>query len=238
MAVERLPETSEPTPADEDEARRLPRQKNQAAIDLLDSWLGETDPEVIREQQETWEHLRTTLDEDRLSPGRKLSPVSAIILLDRGPLAQRTNPRATPENERAALWRRGLSATRTRVILPEIADHRFAGAEQFASDLTGLRQMDALELVLEDAPPTTEAMPPAAAFWAGARRRGRPLADRHALDGDVIPAAQATRAARQGDPPLVATTNPAHPSRFVAIGHRREIPGGEASPPFVEREER
>jgi hypothetical protein len=40
-------------------------QKNQAAIDLLDSWLG--DNEDASEHQQAWEFLKTALDEDRLS---------------------------------------------------------------------------------------------------------------------------------------------------------------------------
>ncbi|MBD1854039.1 hypothetical protein H6F69_00225 [Leptolyngbya sp. FACHB-1624] len=37
--------------------------KNQAAIDLLDSWLSED----ASEDQQTWKFLKTALDEDRLS---------------------------------------------------------------------------------------------------------------------------------------------------------------------------
>jgi hypothetical protein len=40
-------------------------RKNQAAIDLLDSWLGED--EDATEHQQTWEYLKKALDEDRLS---------------------------------------------------------------------------------------------------------------------------------------------------------------------------
>jgi hypothetical protein len=40
-------------------------QKNQAAIDLLDSWLGEA--EDASEHQQAWDFLKTALDEDRLS---------------------------------------------------------------------------------------------------------------------------------------------------------------------------
>jgi hypothetical protein len=40
-------------------------QKNQAAIDLLDSWLG--DGEDAAEHQKSWDFLKTALDEDRLS---------------------------------------------------------------------------------------------------------------------------------------------------------------------------
>ena len=40
-------------------------QKNQAAIDLLDSWLS--DDEDANEQKQTWEFLKVALDGDRLS---------------------------------------------------------------------------------------------------------------------------------------------------------------------------
>jgi hypothetical protein len=46
-------------------------QKNQAAIDLLDSWLDDT--EDPSEHQQAWEFLKTALDEDRLS-NRPLFP--------------------------------------------------------------------------------------------------------------------------------------------------------------------
>jgi hypothetical protein len=39
--------------------------KNQAAIDLLDSWLGES--EDANEHQQAWNFLKKALDEDRLS---------------------------------------------------------------------------------------------------------------------------------------------------------------------------
>jgi hypothetical protein len=46
-------------------------RKNQAAIDLLDSWLDDT--EDPSEHQQAWEFLKTALDEDRLS-NRPLFP--------------------------------------------------------------------------------------------------------------------------------------------------------------------
>jgi len=39
---------------------------NQAAIDLLTSWLENDDEVSIAEQRETWEHLQRALDDDRL----------------------------------------------------------------------------------------------------------------------------------------------------------------------------
>lgn len=46
-------------------------QKNQAAIDLLDSWIN--NDEDASEHQQTWDFLKIALDEDRLS-NRPLFP--------------------------------------------------------------------------------------------------------------------------------------------------------------------
>ena len=62
-------------------------------------------------------------------------------------------------------------------------------------------------------PLTTGHLETAAALWGQARRSGQPAADPQALDCDVILAAQALSI---GAPELVvATTNPAHVSRYV-----------------------
>ena len=63
---------------------------------------------------------------------------------------------------------------------------------------------------------TTEHLELAARLWGQSRRGGLPTADRNALDGDSILAAQALSLGN--DPPglIVATTNPAHISRYVA----------------------
>jgi hypothetical protein len=54
-----IPSTT-PSVIDEEQAR-----KNQAAINLLDSWLDDT--EDASEHQQAWDFLKTALDEDRLS---------------------------------------------------------------------------------------------------------------------------------------------------------------------------
>ncbi|MEO1145784.1 MAG: hypothetical protein AAFY26_09310 [Cyanobacteria bacterium J06638_22] len=56
---QKIPSTAPPM-IDPEQAR-----KNQAAIDLLDSWLDET--EDASEHQQAWDFLKTALDEDRLS---------------------------------------------------------------------------------------------------------------------------------------------------------------------------
>ena len=56
---QKIPATA-PAVVDAEQAR-----KNQAAIDLLDSWLSED--EDASEHQKAWNFLKTALDEDRLS---------------------------------------------------------------------------------------------------------------------------------------------------------------------------
>ena len=65
-------------------------------------------------------------------------------------------------------------------------------------------------------PITTAAMRQAAEFWAQARQRGEPTAPDLALDAYVILAAQALVAGASAGNVVVATTNVAHLTRFVA----------------------
>ena len=58
----------------------------------------------------------------------------------------------------------------------------------------------------------------AAELWAEARKRGKPTADVHALDGDVILAAQALQIQA-----VVATENIGHLSFFVDAQYWKEI---------------
>ena len=55
----------------------------------------------------------------------------------------------------------------------------------------------------------------AAEFWAKARKQGKPTADKKALDGDMILAAQAYVLAQRGFEVVIATTNVKHLSLFA-----------------------
>ena len=149
--------------------------------------------------------------------------MSTIVLLDTGPLGMVTNPRATPENLACNMWMVGLLRRGVRVFVPEIADYEVRRELLRANKITGLRQLDALKATVGYVPITTETMLQAAAFWAQARRQGQPTASDHALDGDVILAAQATLLEQQGDTVSVATLNVGHLSRFVTADHWRNI---------------
>lgn len=90
------------------------------------------------------------------------------------------------------------------------------------------RSLAQLDLLLESPavrylPITTRAMRLAARLWADARRAGRPTSDRHALDADVILAAQTRLLADDGQDVIVATSNVRHLALFVPAAEWRTI---------------
>jgi hypothetical protein len=141
--------------------------------------------------------------------------VSVVVLLDSGPLGLVTNPNASPTNRRCAEWLESLLLGGLGIVVPEIADHEVRRELLRAGKVADIRQLDRLKATVGYTPLTTETMLQAAAFWAEARRRGRPTTDPHALDGDVILAAQAAMIERGGDQPVIATTNLGHFSLFA-----------------------
>jgi predicted nucleic acid-binding protein len=104
-----------------------------------------------------------------------------------------------------------LTAPR-RVIVPEIADYEVRRELIRIQSHSAITNLDSLGARLEYLALTTAAMRQAAELWARARQTGRQTAPNHALDGDVILAAQALSL---NTAVVVATTNPAHLSRYV-----------------------
>jgi predicted nucleic acid-binding protein len=76
---------------------------------------------------------------------------------------------------------------------------------------------------LDYLPVTTGILRHAAQLWAEARQQGRPTADRHALDADVILAATALALIADGHEAIVATTNVGHMHRFVPARRWQDI---------------
>lgn len=143
-------------------------------------------------------------------------------MLDTGPLGSVTHPRAE-KNREALAWLKRLNDEGVRVIVPEICDYELRRELLRRGATTGVRRLDALGREAGYAPITTEAIRLAAELWARARREGYPTAADPALDADVILAAQASLLSTGGDDVVVATTNVAHISRFVAAEEWQEI---------------
>lgn len=146
--------------------------------------------------------------------------MSAIVLLDAGPLGMITNPKSSPENEACKNWLARLAHRGTEVLIAEIADYEVRRELLRAGKSQGL---DALKSLLSYAPITTPVMLKAAEFWAAARRMGRQSADDGSLDADVILAAQAAALDHDGREPVIATTNVRHLTLFSSASIWRDI---------------
>jgi predicted nucleic acid-binding protein len=138
------------------------------------------------------------------------------VVLDTGPLGKIAHPRRNPE---VSSWYNHLLASGRRVIIPELADYEVRRELLLAGLSDSLRRLDGLKRVLVYLPISTWAMQRAAELWAISRRSGHPLADRHALDGDVILVAQAEEAGG-----IVATDNVRHLARFIEAREWHDIP--------------
>lgn len=142
--------------------------------------------------------------------------MSRIVLLDSGPLGIVTNPKAaSPLSQEGKVWLEYLPQKGYIVMLPEIADYEVRRELIREGKTAGIRRLDQLKSQIPYRPLTTEVMLLAAQLWADARKRGKPTADSHALDGDVILAAQAILEVNAGNEVVIATTNVGHLSQFV-----------------------
>ncbi len=137
-------------------------------------------------------------------------------MLDSGPLGIVTNPKAaSPLSQEGKVWLQSLPLKGDIVMLPEIADYEVRRELIRVGKTAGIRRLDQLKSQIPYCPLTTEVMLLAAQLWAKARNRGKPTADRNALDGDVILAAQAILEVNAGNEVVIATTNVGHLSQFV-----------------------
>ena len=143
-----------------------------------------------------------------------------IVLLDSGPLGLVTHPKAGLEADACKQWLRDLPRQGHLALVPEIIDYETRREMLRGSSSNALSRLDALKAFGNYLPLTTQAMLQAADFWASARLRGIPLADRLALDADVILCAQAATLlpsfwSMPNASIVIATMNVAHLSQFA-----------------------
>ena len=137
------------------------------------------------------------------------------ILLDTGPLGMVTNPKW---NKAALEWFTAMLKSECDVVIPEIADYELRRNLILEKMDKSLQLLDHLKDLLVYLPIDTPTMLLAAKLWAAARQSHKPPADRHALDGDAILAAQAKLAGA-----VVATDNVAHLDQFVETREWRKM---------------
>ncbi len=138
--------------------------------------------------------------------------MSAVVLLDAGPLGLLTNPNNNTQAIARRAWLSSLRAAGRRVVVPEITDYEVRRDLIRIQSRSALANLDALGAVLDYLALTTNAMRLAAELWAHVRNAGQLTAPDPALDGDVILAAQALGL---NAPVIVAPANPGHLTRFV-----------------------
>lgn len=138
-----------------------------------------------------------------------------LIVLDSGPLGRLCNPSGSKPAREAGAWARGHLERGHRLVVPEISDYEVR-RELVRADLgDAVTRLDELGAGLGSVPVTSAMWRRAAGLWADARTRGRATAPDHALDGDVLLAAQALELATEHEDVVVVTTNTKHLDRYV-----------------------
>ena len=140
-----------------------------------------------------------------------------FIALDSGPLGLLAQRPGAVEADACRKWLGVKTSTGIRVLVPEIVDYELrrellrAGKTTSIARLDGILAYPVVDILLI----TSAALRRAAELWAKARQQGKPTADPHALDVDVILAAQLLASGFDPSEFVVATSNISHLSQFV-----------------------
>ncbi len=143
------------------------------------------------------------------------------IVLDAGPLWMLAHRGGVAAVDACKQWLEERLGAGDRAVVPEVADYEVRRELLRSRSAASIERLDRLVELAEYVPLTTSAMRLAARIWADARQRGRPTADRKALDVDAILAAQAIMLEDEGY--VIATTNVAHLDRFAHAALWNEI---------------
>jgi hypothetical protein len=140
-----------------------------------------------------------------------------VILLDSTPLGlflQKRDYQLAEECRNSVQHRR---AAGDRILVPAIVAYEVRRELLRLGKTVAIRKLDSFIASVPDRllALTSADLHRAASLWADVRRRGMPTADIHALDVDVILAAQALNLGLPTSEFVVAIGNIAHLSRFV-----------------------
>src|SRR3954454_5674807 len=113
-----------------------------------------------------------------------------VVFLDTGVLGFLTNPSNSAEPTECKQSLDGILSGGAEVRVPEIADYELRRELIRNNSGKALARLDDLGQALGYVSLSTPMMRRAAEFWADARNAGLPTTADHALDGDVILAAQ------------------------------------------------
>jgi predicted nucleic acid-binding protein len=147
------------------------------------------------------------------------------ILLDASPLSLASQRQGNAEAAACRLWLGDCMRLGVRILVPEVADYEVRRELIRTGRRSSLVRLDHFNDAVTGRylPLTTAAMRHAALLWAQVRQAGAPTADPHALDADVILAAQALTLGIPAADLVVATSNPRHLARFLPADLWRNI---------------
>lgn len=147
-------------------------------------------------------------------------PTFPYIVLDSYPLGNAVIPLAKPgtapnSSELCRQWMEDCQAVGTIFLVPAIAYYEEARELEQRQATTRISRFEAFCFhPARFIPLTLDHLKTAARLWGQMRRTGLATADRHALDGDVILAAQVLGLGLQSHEYVVATRNAKHITRF------------------------
>lgn len=141
--------------------------------------------------------------------------MSRLIILDSEPVGLASNPRTSERGLRCKSWLQDRLAADDRVMIPEIVDYEVRRELLRAGKSRGFARLDLLGKQLGLLPSGGPVLVEAAELWARARREGDPTAHGKAIDADVILAASAILAIREGHDAVIPTGNVGHLARFA-----------------------
>lgn len=147
-----------------------------------------------------------------------------LVLLDSGPLGQLCNPKMSKSAEAIRSWSRDRLRSGDRLLVPEIADYEVRRELVRSGRVGSVQRLDRVGAGLGFFALTSDSWRLAADLWAEIRNAGKATTADHALDGDVLLAAQAMVLAADGDSVVVATTNPKHLSQLIDARRPDQIP--------------
>lgn len=148
--------------------------------------------------------------------------MSAVVLLDAGPLGLLAHTRSSATVNTGRAWLASLTAAARRVVVPEITDYEVRRELLRSKRGRAIAHLDALAGQLEYVPLTTAAMRRATELWAHARQAGQATAGDNTIDADMILVAQALTLGVSDV--VIATTNIGHFARFVPAELWQKIP--------------
>lgn len=138
--------------------------------------------------------------------------MESVIVLDTSPLGLMCHVKRHLTTIKVREWSTRLVARGRRIIIAEISDYEVRRELIRCEKKSSIDLLNVLHKQFEYLPITTQDMRLAAELWAQVRQAGKPTSDVHALDGDVILAAQTINL---GIPAVVATNNISHIARFT-----------------------